>query len=75
MSPLAERVLEKAIREQPKGDIMYYWAVMDIEVDKAKTNKKLDFWSICDHLNAAQCRYKIIFSCVLLVFFEHVVVC
>ncbi|XP_042474445.1 uncharacterized protein LOC122056526 isoform X1 [Zingiber officinale] len=53
LSHFAEKVLEKAIQEQREGDIMYYWAVMDM--DKEKTNSKLNFWSMCDHLNADQC--------------------
>ncbi|THU47717.1 hypothetical protein C4D60_Mb09t18580 [Musa balbisiana] len=56
LSHAAEEVLEKTIQGQSKGDIIYYWAVMDMGLNKVDINRKLDFWSTCDLLNAAKCR-------------------
>ncbi|URE34295.1 Glycosyl transferases group 1 [Musa troglodytarum] len=56
LSHAAEEVLEKTTQRQSKGDIIYYWAVMDMGLNKVDINRKLDFWSTCDLLNAAKCR-------------------
>ncbi|RRT36747.1 hypothetical protein B296_00029649 [Ensete ventricosum] len=56
LSHAAEEVLEKTIQGQSKGDIIYYWGVMDVGLNNVDMNKKLDFWSMCDLLNAANCR-------------------
>lgn len=65
LSHAAEEVLEKTIQGQSKGDIIYYWAVMDMGLNKVDINRKLDFWSTCDLLNAAKCRYFILLHLLL----------
>ncbi|WOK98770.1 hypothetical protein Cni_G07482 [Canna indica] len=56
LSHTAEKVLEDTICQESKGDTIYYWAIMDKDLNKVDMNKKLDFWSMCDSLNAVQCR-------------------
>lgn len=39
--------------EENKGDAVYYWALLDMDLNA----NKFDFWSSCDSLNAGHCRY------------------
>ena len=56
MSTKAEKVLEETIQGS-KGDVMYFWAHLDVDGGGAGTNDALTFWSICDILNAGHCRF------------------
>ncbi|PON49533.1 Glycosyl transferase [Parasponia andersonii] len=53
LSTEAEKVLEETIQENTKGDVMYFWAHLNMNggVDNALT-----FWSMCDILNGGYCR-------------------
>ncbi|XWS66256.1 hypothetical protein CRYUN_Cryun05aG0184000 [Craigia yunnanensis] len=51
----AEKVLKETIQGS-KGDVMYFWARLDIDGGGAGTNDALTFWSMCDMLNAGHCR-------------------
>ncbi|XVF23461.1 hypothetical protein REPUB_Repub13aG0040800 [Reevesia pubescens] len=55
LSTKAEKVLEETIQGS-KGDVMYFWARLDVDGGGAGTNDALTFWSICDILNAGHCR-------------------
>lgn len=38
------------------GDAVYYWAYLDMDLN-VNGRSSLDFWSLCDSLNAGHCRY------------------
>ncbi|XP_023550213.1 uncharacterized protein LOC111808462 isoform X1 [Cucurbita pepo subsp. pepo] len=48
----AENVLEGNIRDNPKGDVIYFWA--HLQVNRGSTAPT--FWSLCDILNGGHCR-------------------
>ncbi|XWS75245.1 hypothetical protein CRYUN_Cryun01aG0069000 [Craigia yunnanensis] len=56
LSTKAEKVLEETIQGS-KGDVMYFWARLDIDGGGAGTNDALKFWSMCDILNSGHCRF------------------
>jgi hypothetical protein len=49
LSESAEETLEKITTGKINGDVVYYWSPMDVD-------KTSDFWSMCDSLNAGNCR-------------------
>ncbi|PAN48637.1 hypothetical protein PAHAL_9G396600 [Panicum hallii] len=49
LSESAEETLEETTAGENNGDIVYYWSTMDID-------QTSDFWSMCDSLNAGNCR-------------------
>lgn len=49
----AENVLEDTIRDNPKGDVIYFWAHLQVNRGSTPTT----FWSVCDILNGGLCRY------------------
>ncbi|XVE99174.1 hypothetical protein REPUB_Repub03eG0174500 [Reevesia pubescens] len=55
LSTKAEKVLEETIQGS-KGDVMYFWARLDVDGGGAGINDALTFWSMCDMLNAGHCR-------------------
>ncbi|XP_022743080.1 uncharacterized protein LOC111294154 isoform X2 [Durio zibethinus] len=55
LSTKAEKVLEETIQGS-KGDVMYFWAHLDVDGGGAGSNDALSFWSMCDVLNAGHCR-------------------
>ncbi|XP_068646128.1 uncharacterized protein [Aristolochia californica] len=55
LSGKAEHVLESTIQAETKGDVIYYWVRSDIDPGTGQ-NANLDFWSLCDILNAGHCR-------------------
>ncbi|XP_042951444.1 uncharacterized protein LOC122287658 isoform X2 [Carya illinoinensis] len=55
LSLKAEKVLEETIQENTKGDVIYFWARMDMD-GVTGSNGALTFWSICDILNGGHCR-------------------
>ncbi|XP_074366325.1 uncharacterized protein LOC141707188 isoform X1 [Apium graveolens] len=52
----AEKALENTIQENPKGDVIYFWARMDIDDGLIGSNAMLTFWSMCDVFNGGNCR-------------------
>ncbi|CAK9313391.1 unnamed protein product [Citrullus colocynthis] len=48
----AENVLEDTIRDNPKGDVIYFWAHLQVNRGSTPTT----FWSVCDILNGGLCR-------------------
>lgn len=55
LSLKAEKVLEETIRENTKGDVIYFWARLDKDGVRG-SNDVLTFWSMCDILNGGHCR-------------------
>lgn len=56
LSVKAEEVLENAIQDTSRGDVIYYWALVDIDWKDRKETRNIDFWSLCDIMNAGKCR-------------------
>ncbi|CAI9296184.1 unnamed protein product [Lactuca saligna] len=56
LSSKAERVLEGTVQQKHKGDVMYFWAHLDMDGELAGNDHILTFWSMCDILNAGNCR-------------------
>ncbi|KAL7109258.1 hypothetical protein ACP275_06G164700 [Erythranthe tilingii] len=56
LSKKAEEVLEKTIQENSKGDVIYFWACLDMDGGIVGNNDLLTFWSTCDIMNAGRCR-------------------
>ncbi|XP_043699892.1 uncharacterized protein LOC122650553 isoform X2 [Telopea speciosissima] len=56
LSAEAEKVLEDTILAENKGDVLYFWARLDLDGGDRGGNDKLTFWSICDVLNVGHCR-------------------
>ncbi|KAL5800388.1 hypothetical protein ACOSQ4_033272 [Xanthoceras sorbifolium] len=55
LSLRAEKVLEEKIQET-KGDVMFFWAHLDMDGGVEGSKDMLTFWSICDMLNGGSCR-------------------
>ncbi|KAK6929129.1 Glycosyl transferase, family 1 [Dillenia turbinata] len=55
LSGKAEKVLEKVVQEKGKGDVIYFWARMEIN-GALETDNVLTFWSMCDIFNGGHCR-------------------
>ncbi|CAN4126505.1 unnamed protein product [Withania somnifera] len=56
LSKNAELALEETIQAKPKGDVIYYWAHLDLDGGFTGSNDALTFWSMCDILNGGNCR-------------------
>ncbi|KAK4799751.1 hypothetical protein SAY86_025116 [Trapa natans] len=56
LSTAAEKVLEQMIQEKPKGDVIYFWARLDMDDGVSGMKDVLTFWSMCDILNGDGCR-------------------
>ncbi|KAI3778351.1 hypothetical protein L2E82_07590 [Cichorium intybus] len=56
LSSKAERVLEGTVQQKHKGDVIYFWARVDMDGELAGKDHILTFWSMCDILNAGNCR-------------------
>lgn len=56
LSSKAERVLEGTVHQKHRGDVIYFWARADMDGELAGSNHVLTFWSMCDVLNAGNCR-------------------
>ncbi|KAH7839855.1 hypothetical protein Vadar_009711 [Vaccinium darrowii] len=56
LSTKAEQVLEEKIREETKGDVIYFWAHFGMDSGLSGSNDALTFWSTCDILNGGNCR-------------------
>ncbi|KAI7730055.1 hypothetical protein M8C21_020006 [Ambrosia artemisiifolia] len=56
LSSKAERVLEGTVQQKFRGDVIYFWARVDMDGELAQSNHALTFWSMCDILNAGNCR-------------------
>lgn len=56
LSSDAEKALEETIQENPKGDVIYFWARMEIDDGPIGSNAMLTFWSMCDVVNGGNCR-------------------
>lgn len=57
LSPKAEKVLEESVQGEEKGDVMYFWARLDMDGGVSGSDDVLTFWSMCDILNGGGCRY------------------
>ncbi|KAJ4837388.1 hypothetical protein Tsubulata_029285 [Turnera subulata] len=55
LSIKAEKVLEEMIQKET-GDVMYFWARLDMVGGVTGGNDELTFWSMCDILNGGHCR-------------------
>ncbi|KAK8552749.1 hypothetical protein V6N13_121132 [Hibiscus sabdariffa] len=55
LSTKAEKVLEETI-QRSKGDVLYFWARLDVDGGGGGSSDALTFWSMCDILNAGRCR-------------------
>ncbi|XP_016551080.1 uncharacterized protein LOC107850823 isoform X1 [Capsicum annuum] len=56
LSKKAELALEEIIQGKTKGDVIYYWAHLDVDGGFTGSNDALTFWSMCDILNGGNCR-------------------
>ncbi|XP_051116209.1 uncharacterized protein LOC127241290 isoform X2 [Andrographis paniculata] len=56
LSRKAEDVLEKAIQENTKGDVIYFWASLNTDIGIVENHDLPTFWSTCDIINAGRCR-------------------
>ncbi|KAK1419656.1 hypothetical protein QVD17_28898 [Tagetes erecta] len=56
LSSKAERVLEGTVQQKHRGDVIYFWAHVDMDGELAGSEHVLSFWSMCDILNAGNCR-------------------
>ncbi|KAL4575261.1 hypothetical protein LXL04_022103 [Taraxacum kok-saghyz] len=56
LSSKAERVLEGTVQQRHKGDVVYFWAHVDMDGELAGNDHILTFWSMCDILNGGNCR-------------------
>nr|XP_016450929.1 PREDICTED: uncharacterized protein LOC107775689 [Nicotiana tabacum] len=56
LSKNAELALEETIQAKAKGDVIYYWAHLDVDGGFTGNNDALTFWSMCDILNGGNCR-------------------
>uniref|UniRef100_A0A803KUK3 Glycosyl transferase family 1 domain-containing protein n=1 Tax=Chenopodium quinoa TaxID=63459 RepID=A0A803KUK3_CHEQI len=54
LSLKAEKVLEDTIQHQTKGEAIYFWTRLDM--DLSESNSLTTFWSVCDVLNGGYCR-------------------
>ncbi|MED6108875.1 hypothetical protein PIB30_028338 [Stylosanthes scabra] len=52
----AEKVLEEKMRDNLRGDVIYFWGRLDMDGDVTRSNDALTFWSMCDILNGGNCR-------------------
>ncbi len=69
LSPKAEKVLEDTIQENTKGDVIYFWARLDMD-GVTGSNDVLTFWSKCDILNGGNCRHVMSISCNIIVLYR-----
>lgn len=56
LSPKAEKVLEETIQENTRGDVIYFWARLNMDGGVTGSKNALTFWSMCDILNGGYCR-------------------
>ncbi|XP_057780368.1 uncharacterized protein LOC130998945 isoform X2 [Salvia miltiorrhiza] len=54
LSKNAERLLLEAIEARRHGDVLYFWARLDMD---PRYQSEQDFWSFCDAINAGNCRF------------------
>ncbi|KAG6602279.1 uncharacterized protein LOC111459418 isoform X1 [Cucurbita moschata] len=54
--PKAENVLEDTIRDNTKGDVIYFWAHLQVNRGILGGSNAPTFWSVCDILNGGLCR-------------------
>lgn len=57
LSSKAERVLEGTVQQKHRGDVVYFWAYVDMDGELAGSEHVSTFWSMCDILNAGNCRF------------------
>lgn len=56
MSTKSEKALEDAIQAEDSGDVVYFWALMGMDIGNRGRDMDLDFWSMCDIFNGGHCR-------------------
>lgn len=56
LSTKAEQVLEAIVQKSTKGDVIYFWAKLDMNGALLGSSDVLTFWSMCDILNGGNCR-------------------
>ncbi|KAK7279514.1 hypothetical protein RJT34_24567 [Clitoria ternatea] len=56
LSAESEKVLEEAMQENFRGDVIYFWGRLDMDGGVIGSKNALTFWSMCDILNGGNCR-------------------
>ncbi|CAM8961935.1 unnamed protein product [Rhodiola kirilowii] len=56
LSSRAEVALEETLQEETKGDLIYFWARLNVDDGVVGNMDAPTFWSMCDILNGGQCR-------------------
>ncbi|XP_050386595.1 uncharacterized protein LOC126802922 [Argentina anserina] len=56
LSKKAEKVLDGAIQDNKKGDVLYFWSRLNMNGGVTGSKDALTFWSACDILNEGHCR-------------------
>uniref|UniRef100_A0A7N0SVT9 Glycosyl transferase family 1 domain-containing protein n=1 Tax=Kalanchoe fedtschenkoi TaxID=63787 RepID=A0A7N0SVT9_KALFE len=56
LSSRAEKALEETLQEGKKGDLIYFWARLNLNDGVVGNTDSPTFWSMCDILNGGQCR-------------------
>ncbi|KAM0949480.1 putative glycosyl transferase, family 1 [Dioscorea sansibarensis] len=56
LSIKSEQALEDAIQAEDSGDVVYFWALMGMDIGNRGRVMDLDFWSMCDIFNGGHCR-------------------
>ncbi|KAI4302295.1 hypothetical protein MLD38_038064 [Melastoma candidum] len=54
--PQAESVLEDVVKGETMGDVLYFWACLEMDGSVNGTNDVVTFWTMCDMLNGGSCR-------------------
>lgn len=61
LSSKAESVLEDVVKGETMGDVLYFWARLEMDGGVSGSGDVLTFWSMCDMLNGGSCRYIVFF--------------
>ncbi|KAJ0967122.1 hypothetical protein J5N97_024039 [Dioscorea zingiberensis] len=56
LSIKSEKALEDSIQAEDSGDVVYFWALMGMDIGNRGRDMDLDFWSMCDIFNGGHCR-------------------
>lgn len=49
--------MEEAIQENTRGEVIYFWAHLDVDHRVLNSDDGYPFWSVCDIFNRGLCRY------------------
>ncbi|XP_027936083.1 uncharacterized protein LOC114191105 [Vigna unguiculata] len=56
LSRKAEKVLEQRMQENSRGDVIYFWGHLEMDLSIIGKNNAISFWYMCDILNGGNCR-------------------